>query len=172
MDWVSMENELPSLHKMWSLQVRAQVRRKKCYGAALIYSWGTGLNGSVGLWRSLSALGAWGAELPCRERAHPMEVPGGAQSLPCPLCHGPCGEGGIMTQGLVPLPCTLQPYTVLPLQLWGFQTLLWYCRAQGQRRTSWGQHGAESLPRIKQGKTWAVLMKLPWCLAVWWTYPK
>lgn len=28
MDWVSMENELPSLHKMWSLQVRAQVRGK------------------------------------------------------------------------------------------------------------------------------------------------
>lgn len=41
----------------------------------------------------------------------------GARSSPCPLCHGPCGEGGVMTQGLVPLPGTLQPCTLLPLQL-------------------------------------------------------
>lgn len=48
--------------------------------------------------------GAWGAVLPCRDRAHPMETPRGpgTHSLPCPLCHGPYGEGGIMTQGLVP----------------------------------------------------------------------
>lgn len=71
----------------------------------------------------------WGFEGACLHwEPGEQTCPAGTQPIPwkyqveltlclVPCAIGPCGEGGIMTQGLVPLPGTLQPCTVLPLQL-------------------------------------------------------
>lgn len=162
---------------MWSLQVRAQVRWKKCYGAALIYSWGTGLNGSVGLWRCLSALGTWGADLPCRD--HPMEKhgKGGLEPTfhPVPCAMGPVGRVLSWHRALSPSQaCCSHAQSSLcssDVSKPSYDTAEHSAR-WGWRRRSWGQSGAESLPGTKQSKTWATLRKLPWCFVLWETDPK
>lgn len=63
---------------------------EKCYGVVLIYSWGPGLNGSVGSWRCLSALGAWEqtylteAEQACLV-GRPRGLAPALGTVPCPV---------------------------------------------------------------------------------------
>lgn len=92
MDWVSMENELPSLHKMWSLQVRAQVRGKEVLWSCFDLQqrdWSEWLSGAL---KVLLARGAWGADLPCRDRAHPMGTPKGLEPALLPVPCDPVGR--------------------------------------------------------------------------------
>lgn len=73
---------------------------KKCYGAALIYSWGSGLNGSMGPWRCLSALGAW--EQTCLMEAEEVCLMESPRGLGPDLHSAPYAMGGDRSAG----PCS------------------------------------------------------------------
>lgn len=120
---------------------------KKCYGAALIYSWGSGLNGSMGPWRYLSALGAW--KQTCLMEAEEVCLMESPRGLRPDLHNAPCSMGGTTVQDLVPLPSMLQPLAVLDIWLWSIKTpcdAVEYYARKGLGKRTWGQAGAEPLP--------------------------